>query len=269
MKFCTTSSINIFHPSFSRSAWELGNWFVLKPGFHPPCARLSSYTIKLKRKKQSLSVLPLCSNTQKHPGKKQDFRIKLQAGGCPFSFPAAAMPPQRQFLSPAPCRLTALRHWCWEPWHSLQRMLPHCSHTCYNHTGRDCLCLQFPNPKRFSFRACSISWNLFWLGPWLFPPLCSFGVSCCSHSPTHRPAQTSSLSFFSLPPRTLQGLVLWNMLITETFHVSVTRHHTWVYLGQAVIWHDSSKQYKGEEINTILWRKLWGLVQIWAFKKPG
>lgn len=78
---------------------------MLKPGFHPSCATLSSYTIKLKRRKQSLSVLPLCSNTQKHLGKNQDFRIKLQAGGCPFSFPAAAMPPQRQFLSPAPCRL--------------------------------------------------------------------------------------------------------------------------------------------------------------------
>lgn len=98
-----------------------------------------------------------------------------------------------------------------------------------------------------------------------FFPLCSFGVSCFSHSPTHRPAQTSS----PVPPHTLQGLVLWNMLIIETFHVSVTRHHTWVYLGQAVIWHDNSKQYEGEEINIISWRKLWGLGQIWAFKKLG
>lgn len=79
--------------------------------------------------------------------------------------------PRGSFCLQHPADLTALRHWCWEPWHLLQRMLPHCSHACYNHTGRDCLCLQFPSPKPFTFRAFSISWNLFWFGPWLFPPL--------------------------------------------------------------------------------------------------
>lgn len=132
---------------------------MLKPGFHPSSATLSSYTIKLKTKKQSLSVLPLCSSTQKHPGKNQDCRLNCRLVDVLSHFLLLPCLPRGSFCLQHPADLTALRHWCWEPRHLLQRMLPHCSHACYNHTGRDCLCLQFPSPKPFTFRAFSISWN--------------------------------------------------------------------------------------------------------------
>lgn len=98
------------YSDFSRSTYKLGKWFVFKLGFHPSCAIFSSCAIKSRKKKQSSSVLSVCRGTQKHPGKDQDCKSDLQAGGCPFPFPTAAMPPQRQFLFLTPCRLTASRH---------------------------------------------------------------------------------------------------------------------------------------------------------------
>lgn len=106
---------------------------------------------------------------QKHSGKDQDCRLPLEAGGCHFPLPDAVMPPQRQFQ--APCKPSASRHQCWEPWHSLRE-----GAACCSHTGR-CLCSQFSSLKAFSFpfpRTCS---DLF-LG---FFHHWSFGVS---HSPS-------------------------------------------------------------------------------------
>lgn len=137
------------------------------------------------------------------------------------------MPPQRQFLSPAPCRLTALRHWCWEPWHSLQRMLPHCSHTLYKHTGRDSLCLQFSSLKPFSFRAFSIpgtcsEWDLGFFPLFLF-------VLTHLHAGLHKPVTLcfptpckglcfeicwSSTPFTSLSPDTTHGCA-WAKLSSD------------------------------------------------------
>lgn len=166
MKFCTTSSIDIFHPNFSRSAWELGNWFVLKPGFHPSSATLSSYTIKLKTKSRAF-LCYLCAVVHKSiQAKTKTADLNCRLVDVLSHFLLLPCLPRGSFCLQHPADLTALRHWCWEPRHLLQRMLPHCSHACYNHTGRDCLCLQFPSPKPFT-----ISWNWFWFGPWLFPSL--------------------------------------------------------------------------------------------------
>lgn len=98
------------YSDFSRSTYKLGKWFVFKLGFHLPVPFSLPAPLNPERKKQSSSVLSVRSGTQKHPGKDQDCRPDLQAGGCPFPFPTAAMPPQRQFLFLAPCRFTTSRH---------------------------------------------------------------------------------------------------------------------------------------------------------------
>lgn len=168
MKFCTTSSISIFHPNFSRSAWNLGNWFLLKRGFHSSSATLSSYIIKLKIKGRAF-LCCLCAVIHKSilgKTKTADLNCRLvdvlshfllllclPRGSFCLQHPADVLP----WVTGAGSRGIRYREWCL------------CSHTCCKHTRIDCLCL--PSPKPFSFRTFSIPWNLFWLGPWLFPPL--------------------------------------------------------------------------------------------------
>lgn len=97
-------------------------------------------------------MLSLCSSTQKHPGKDQDCRLDLQAGGCPFPFPTAVMPPQRQFLLLAPCRLTASGHQCWEPWHSFTEDAASLQLGLLQSHRKRLSLLTVPQPKSFFFQ---------------------------------------------------------------------------------------------------------------------
>lgn len=187
----------------------------------------------------------LCCSTQKHPGKDQGCRLDLQAGGCPFPFPTAAVPPQRQFLFLAPCRLNCIRTLV------LGAVAFICRGCCFI-----TIMLTAITQEETVFVHSSLAQKTFFQGFFHFPELVltwslafSFLLWCfILHSPTQTPAQTSS----PLPLHTLQVLLLWNKLTIKIFNVSVTRHHKWVYLCHTVILHDNSKQYEGEEYIIIL-----------------
>lgn len=123
-------------------------------------------------------------------------------------------------------------------------MLLHYNYACCNHTGRDCLCSWFPSPRAFSFRAFSISQNLFWLGPWLFPPLflwCFIFLFIHLHMSLHKPVALC----LSMPCKCFCFEMCWPWRSLMFLSPDTINKCT------CGILHDNSKQYEGE-VNIIM-----------------
>lgn len=163
---------------------------MLKLGLHPFCATLSSYTVKFKKEKQGFSH---AISVQQHTKASwQRSRLQTWSAGWWLSFPISCCccaSPEAVYVASA-LQTCCIKTLVLGAMALIYRGCCFITVTLATVTQEETVFAHNSLGQKLFLSVFSVSQNLFWVGPWLFPPLflwCFIFPFAHLHTSLHKP----------------------------------------------------------------------------------